>query len=311
MRERQLKAAQLTALTQREESFRVRLLTALQEYSQRVRIDPPPDSCKLVDLLHYNSDILRSRTGSMLDHSHSHSHSYSRPSSSSSVGGAAAGGGGLVGTPVVTSRGRAQSPATAATAAAVSRSLPMPASGAALGGTGTRSTARKSSGSPEGEQLVGASKSGRKGDGGDLRSRLSPATQRFISQANDYAAPPVARRLPSPVLGRSDASQREFYNNGRSPSADASLRRSHNGTTYSSSSHKPNRVVDFLSSPSPAAGGSGSNHINSAGAGAGVGAGASSANGLSSSRATTNALQERLREAQKAFNAMQQSHSRP
>ena len=40
-RDRQLRTAQLTALQQREESFRTRLLSSLQEYSHRVRIAAP------------------------------------------------------------------------------------------------------------------------------------------------------------------------------------------------------------------------------------------------------------------------------
>ena len=58
-RDKKVTAAQLTALHQKESSIRHKLLLALQDYCGKVGIDIPPDSCQIVDLLHYTSDILR------------------------------------------------------------------------------------------------------------------------------------------------------------------------------------------------------------------------------------------------------------
>lgn len=58
-RDKKVTAAQLTAMHQKESSIRHKLLLALQDYCGKVGIDSPPDSCQIVDLLHYASDILR------------------------------------------------------------------------------------------------------------------------------------------------------------------------------------------------------------------------------------------------------------
>jgi len=249
--------AQLTALQQREDSFRTRLLASLQEYSQRVKIAAPPDSCKLVDLLHYNAEILRSRTGSVLDGMH-----------------------------YPTSAAKALSP-----------SLPAKTK---------KSEGKKKSpsSSPEVE-----SSSDNNNTRNNIRARMSPASQRFMAESAELASS-GARRLPSPVVSRV-----QYDRNVRSPSADVATRRTVGVTSQStddlgssrsavmaraSSRPRESRASAVSYGQSPLL------HVSRSSAGT-ISLGNSGLGHSSSS--TSNALQERLREAQKAFAAMRESHN--
>jgi len=250
-RDRQLRTAQLTALQQREESFRARLLSSLQEYSHRVRIAAPPETSKLVDLLHYNAEILRSRTGSVLDSSSSY-----YPASASKV---------------------VQSPPDAHVKK-------------------VKKVEKKKSpaSSPEVETSSGDNRN-------NIRARLSPAAQRFVAESADFVSS-SARRLPSPVVSRV-----QYDRNVRSPSADTAVRRA---LAVTSTSHD-----DLAASRSSAAGRSSSRLRDSRGSAVSYGQSpllhvsrSSAGSSGSSAHSSSNALQERLREAQRAFAAMRESH---
>lgn len=246
-RDRQLRTAQLTALQQREESFRTRLLSSLQEYSHRVRIAAPPETSKLVDLLHYNAEILRSRTGSVLDSSAYY------PASASKL---------------------TQSPPDAhAKKVKKVEKKKSPAS------------------SPEMETSSGDNRN-------NIRARLSPAAQRFVAESADFASSGT-RRLPSPVMSRV-----QYDRNVRSPSADTAVRRA---LAVTSSTHD-----DLGVSRSSTTGRSSSRLRDSRGSTVSYGQSpllhVSRSSAGSSAHSSSNALQERLREAQRAFAAMRESH---
>ena len=58
-RDRQLKAAQITALQQREEAMRNKLQLSLQNYTEAVNnAAVPPSSTKLSDLIYFTEDLL-------------------------------------------------------------------------------------------------------------------------------------------------------------------------------------------------------------------------------------------------------------
>lgn len=254
----------MTALQQREDSFRTRLLVSLQEYSQRVKIAAPPDSCKLADLLHYNAEILRSRTGSVLDGMH-----------------------------YPTSVTKTLSPSLREERHAVP--------------TKTKKSDGKKK-SPTSSPEVGSS-SDNNNTRNNIRARMSPASQRFMAESAELASS-GARRLPSPVVSRV-----QYDRNVRSPSADAATRRAVGVTSHS--------IDDLGASRSAVSGRASSRPRESCGSAVSYGqspllhVSRSSAGTISlgnsglghSSSSTSNALQERLREAQKAFAAMRESHN--
>lgn len=76
-----MRTAQVTALQQREDSIRKRLLVSLQEYSKRMGTPIPPESTNLADLIHFNSDIIsRSWESLMMQSSRVHDNPYDRTS---------------------------------------------------------------------------------------------------------------------------------------------------------------------------------------------------------------------------------------
>ncbi len=271
----------MTALQQREESFRARLVSALQEYCARVKLTPPPDGCKLVDLLHYNAEILRSRTGTVLD-------------------------GGIHFSSAASSSMRVASPnprkSVASGQSSTDSAGKVKKSGASKGKRSSPST------SPE-QDATARVKS-------DIRARLSPATQRFVAESSEYAsATSVMRRLPSPVLNRSryDSS----FSTLRSPSADATMQRSfavnsmEDLTTSRISGRsltRPHHGVSETSHVHRARGSSPLLHVHRSHPAATASTEGRSVASTGPVSSTSSVLQDRLREAQKAFAAMRESH---
>ena len=67
-RDRQLKAAQLTALQQREEAMRKKLQLSLQNYTEAVNYAAvPPGSTKLSDLIYFTEDLLAKLSAHQLE----------------------------------------------------------------------------------------------------------------------------------------------------------------------------------------------------------------------------------------------------
>lgn len=147
----------------------------------------------------------------------------------------------------------------------------------------------------------------------NLRERLSPAAQRFVAESSDFtASTSVMRRLPSPVLTRHSSSSRNTnngsssynnnYGNLRSPSADAAVRRSFDVTSMENLAETA-RNINYhqqLSKPLIVAGEKEKHHhatSNSSGRAERV-----------NSSSTSMILQERLKEAQKAFAAMRETY---
>lgn len=260
-RDRQLRTAQLTALQQREDSVRSRLLASLQDYCQRVKVAAPPDTSKLVDLLHFNAEVLRSRTGSVLDSSLYYTSN--NLTSSPPLRGASEG------------------------------------QGKSVKGKKSHDGSKKSpSSSPEAESSSGDNRNG-------IRARLSPASKRFVAQSVDFASSTGTRRLPSPVVSRVS-----YDHNMRSPSADTAIRRTL--AAHPSSS-------DDLGASRTSATGRSSSRLRDSSRGSAVSYGqspllhvsrgsTSTSSTSHTSSSSSNALQERLKEAQRAFAAMRESH---
>lgn len=160
----------------------MRLLSSLQEYCGRVKMTAPPDACKLVDLLHYNADILRSRTGAVLDGSNAAFFSTSQ---------------------------RHQSPARSTAVTGHSRSDGTGDGGKKHSKTKQSNKDGKRSPSTSPELPEKRDSSAGRGSTSDaqrnhsIRNRLSPATQRFVAESNEFSSSASGiRRLPSPVISR-------------------------------------------------------------------------------------------------------------
>jgi hypothetical protein len=253
-------------------------VSALQEYCARVKLTPPPDGCKLVDLLHYNAEILRSRTGATLD-------------------------GGIHFSSAASASKRAASP--------------NPRKNASSGHSSTDSASKpKKSGAARSKRSPSTSpeQSAPAPVQNDIRARLSPAAQRFVAESNEFTATSVVRRLPSPVLNRSryDSS----FSTLRSPSADATMQRSF---AVNSMEDLTTSRISGRSLTRPHHAGAEAAHTHSARGTspllhvhrpltAAPATGGRSATGTGAVSSTSSVLQERLREAQKAFAAMRESH---
>lgn len=274
-RDKQLRTAQLTAMQQREESFRVRLQQTLQDYCVRVKIAAPPEGCKLVDLLHYNAEILRSRTGTVLDTNIYY------------------GAGGLTGNRSDSSPGPRKGLSGTESAGKVKSSRSVGSAtkrSSSHGGGGKRSQ----SSSPE--------ESGGKSSKHDIVSRLSPAAQRFVTESSEFASSTAAvRRLPSPVVNR--VRYDSSFNTVRSPSVDSTMHRSFAVTSIDDLATSR---LSVRSLPNPTLAPSSSTGAASASISRRLDSASGGSQTVSSSSA---ALQERLREAQRAFAAMREKQS--
>jgi hypothetical protein len=257
-------------MQQREESFRARLQASLHDYCTRLRVAAPPDGCKLVDLLHYNAEILRSRTGSVLDADLRFGPSAAPERRASSPG-------------QRKSTSSSHSGSDSAVKAGKTRS------GKKISGGGKRSQ----SSSPEEDKSVTRN---------DVVRRLSPAAQRFVAESAEFSSSAAAaRRLPSPMVGR--VRYDSSFNTVRSPSVDTTMHRSFGVTSIDDLATSR---LSARSLPAPALAPGVSRAGRTSSPLLTVRRQNSSAQPLSSSSA---ALQERLREAQKAFAAMRESHN--
>jgi hypothetical protein len=266
-RDKQLRTAQLTAMQQREESFRARLQASLHDYCTRLRVAAPPDGCKLVDLLHYSAEILRSRTGSVLDAD-------------------------LRFGPSAAPERRANSPGQRKSTS-LSHSGSDSAGKTRAGKKGSSGGKRSQSTSPEEDKSVTRN---------EVVRRLSPAAQRFVAESAEFSSSAAAaRRLPSPMVGR--VRYDSSFNTVRSPSVDTTMHRSFGVTSIDDLATSR---LSTRSLPAPALAPGVSRAGRTSSPWLTVRRQNSSAQPLSSSSV---ALQERLREAQKAFAAMRESHN--
>ena len=178
---------------------------------------------------------------------------------------------------------------------------------------------RKSPSTSSPDQQGYTSNSGGSGSGSkskrsenNLRERLSPAAQRFVTESSDFtASTSVMRRLPSPVLTRHSSSSRNTnngsssynnnYGNLRSPSADAAVRRSFDVTSMENLAETA-RNINYHQQLSKPLIVTGEKHHHTT---------SNSSSGRTervNTSSTSMILQERLKEAQKAFAAMRETY---
>lgn len=248
----------------------------------------PPDSCKLVDLLHYNADILRSRTGTILDSSSGGNLRHQSPGRTSALG--SSGGGG---TGKKASKSKASSAKRSPSSSPDIEKQPHRDS----------STGRESS--SDGVHRRVSDNNNNKYT--NIRARLSPAAQRFVAESNEFSSTNGGiRRLPSPVLSRVQYAGGDSINNLRSndDSAASSWGASRGAVRLREEASVYLRSPVLLHANGSSRGGGAEGGSGRGGESLAVVAGRSH----SHSHSSGNPLQDRLREAQRAFAAMRESH---